>query len=369
MVALLRSSFFYAISAGCAVSVLAESVAAPLPVKTSKKSETAEQKAIEKKKSSPKNKSVSEKKHIAAKISKNGNSTHESAKKTPAKPAKCDFESEADHKFRKDLILRLNELILKTQKASPATSAGFTEEKKLKLLKSFTAALGDGVQYAPALDFKPLKSSSEDRKKKKYYKSIIIATGKVLYLRIDAFNNKNLKGLRSDYASVAELDDKPLGVVIDLRSADGIDYDIMSKTLDLFIRNGKRLKVPSSVNNAFFEIPIILLVDGKTSGAAEVFAAAVVKAGRGICLGEPTAGVPFKKKKIMLANGDYLLIPVIPKKFAKFATSSLKPDIRFPAKPQISYELLKNGGDAESSDKCVARAVELLICLNAISKK
>lgn len=362
-----RCSLFAAIFAGCAFSVFAESVAVKPAKKESKVVKCVKTEISRKTKEKEKSESEPKKTDLNAESAKSGEVSTKSVKKAPAKTKLRDFESEADHRFRKDLVLRVNELILKTQKEAPAISAEFTEDRKLDLLKVFTAALGDGVEYVPALDYKPLKPSAAYKKNKPYHKSIIIATGKVLYLRIDLFNKKTLKGLRSDCASIAELEEKPLGLVLDLRSAMGCDYEVVSKAVDLFIKNGKKEKVSKSASSAFFDIPIILLVDVKTNGAAEVFAAAIVKAGRGICLGEPTAGVPFKKRKIMLANGDYLLIPLLPKKFAKFASTSLKPDIHFTAKPQISYKRLKSGGDAESSDKCVARAVELLICLNAIS--
>ena len=362
-----RCSLFAAIFAGCAFSVSAESVVAKPAKKVPKVVKSVKAEAAHTTKVKGQSESSPKKGDLAVKDEKSDKKSTKSVKKAPAKTKLRDFESEADHRFRKDLVLRVNELILKTQKAAPAISAEFTEDRKLDLLKVFTAALGDGVEYVPALDFKPLKPNAAYKKNNPYHKSIIIATGKVLYLRIDLFNKKTLKGLRSDCASIAELEEKPLGLVLDLRSAIGCDYGVVAKAVDLFIKNGKKVKVSKSVSSAFFDIPIILLVDVKTNGAAEVFAAAIVKAGRGICLGEPTAGVPFKKRKIMLANGDYLLIPVMPKKFAKLASTSLKPDIHFAAKPQISYKRLKSGGDAESSDKCVARAVELLICLNAIS--
>lgn len=361
--------FLFAIFAGCAFSVSAESVSLKPAKKAPKVVKSVKTEESSKTKGSFKSELHSNKSDLNAKTAKSDETPPESAKKTSAKLAVRDFESEADHEFRKDLVLRVNELIKKTQKASPTISAGLTEDRKLELLKVFTAALGDGVEYVPALDFKPLKSSAGDTKKKPYYKSIIIATGKVLYLRIDLFNKKTLKGLRADTANIAELDDKPLGLIVDLRSANGYDFAVLAKALDLFLvkQIGKKSGTSKTANGGFFDVPVILLVDGETSGAAEVFATAIVKAGRGICLGEATAGVPFKKREIMLANGDYLLIPVIPEKFAKFASSSLKPDIHFVAKPQIPYERLKSGGDTESSDKCVARAVELLICLNAIS--
>ncbi|MCK5845663.1 MAG: hypothetical protein KAG97_13200, partial [Victivallales bacterium] len=143
-------------------------------------------------------------------------------------------ESDADHRFRKDMVLRINEIILKTQQNSPVLASELTDDLKLSLLKVFTAALGDGLEYVPALEFKKPRRNGANENGRSYFKSILIALGKVLYLRIDCFDEVALKGLRKDSANLAESATKPLGLIIDLRSASGTNYDLILKSLALF---------------------------------------------------------------------------------------------------------------------------------------
>ncbi|NOY75103.1 MAG: hypothetical protein GXP32_04845 [Kiritimatiellaeota bacterium] len=293
--------------------------------------------------------------------------TGDGARRTVLDGKKLDSETRLG--FRKDLLLRINEIIMKVERNSAVLASELSDDLKISLLKRFASELGDGVEYIPALEFKQSKKKSMAKHSSSYRRAIIINSGKVLYLRINRFDEKTLKGLLEDNANLAE---RPLGLIIDLRSAGGSNCLIADKAAALFIssseKKGKR-NASSGVKKNAFGLPVIMLMDGDTSGAAEVFAALIVKAGRGVCLGEASAGRPFAKQRFSLANGDYLLIPQVPGKFKQFSRSGLKPDIQFPAKPQISYEKLKSGGENKSDDKCVARAVDLLICLNAISTR
>ena len=89
---------------------------------------------------------------------------------------------------------------------------------------------------------------------------------------------------------------------------------------------------------------------------------------RSISLGEKTAGMPFKKRKITLSNGDFLMIPQIPDMLGDIVPESVNPSIIFSPYPQLSYKKISGEAGSEKDDKCIQRAVELIICLNALSE-
>lgn len=96
----------------------------------------------------------------------------------------------------------------------------------------------------------------------------------------------------------------PCGVVLDLRFTDGWDYNEAGAFLGLFVKNAKlRLAwssgtveiTPSTPStNRLNELPIVVLMNSKTSGAAEALADAIRDLRRGILVGQPTAGALFK---------------------------------------------------------------------------
>src|SRR5439155_7468432 len=89
---------------------------------------------------------------------------------------------------------------------------------------------------------------------------------------------------------------QPKGVVLDLRFASGEDYEAAAALADLFLATEKPLldwaevlKKATAKTNAL-SLPLTVLVNRQTAGAAEAFAAVLRQADVGLLLGTNTAG-------------------------------------------------------------------------------
>jgi len=278
------------------------------------------------------------------------------------------IESEEERVFRRDIIRRVNEIIEKVQLNYPVLSARFSEYDEVSILQSIANTMNRGIEYIPA-DHKTETIQPSEIPRPEYHPGIIISSNKILFIRVDNFSQNMLSKFKEDCLSSARLSKSPVGVIIDLRSAYGSDYNAALQALTLFCKP-EDVPLPSGVAsfNQIMKSPVILLVGEKTSGSAEIFASLLMKNKRAIILGSSSLGSYFTKTKIPLSNGDYLLIPVVPDNLKNLKSQALKPSILFPPYPQISYDKLRNELGSEKSDKCLKRAVDLIICLDALSE-
>ena len=276
-------------------------------------------------------------------------------------------EPEEDRLFRKDVILQVNEIIKKAQQEYPALSKSLSNEKKIEILKSLVNTLNRGMEYLPA-DAENIRKV-KDKSDTASFPTIMIASNQVLYIRLDSLSKKSVQQLKEDCESSSNLAKKPLGIILDLRTTQCYDYKSAVQALGLFASkdNMQKYNLKSSYEQ-IMKIPIILLTGCDTEGAAEVFAKLLIEMKRSISLGEKTAGIPFKKRKVTLSNGDFLMIPQVPDMLADMMPESVLPSINFAPYPQLSYKKISDVPGAEKDDMCIQRAVELIICLDALSK-
>ena len=273
-------------------------------------------------------------------------------------------EPESDRIFRRDLILQINEVIKKVQQDYPVLSKTLDNQKQKEILKSLVSTLNRGIRYVAAGD-PALKQSKPSTNK--LQPAIMIASNKILYIRINSFSQKSLKQLKKDCDNCAKFADKTVGIIIDLRTSQSNDYNsaIHSTALFATAENMGKFKISSPLKQILTQ-PIILLTGAETKGASEIFTRLLIEMKRAINLGEKSAGVPFTKRKLTLSNGDYLLIPQVPKKLEGILPMPIKPAVKFTPYPQVDYDKLKKAPDAQDKDRCIQRAVELILCLDAL---
>ncbi len=130
---------------------------------------------------------------------------------------------------------------------------------------------------------------------------------------------------------------KVSGIVLDLRYARGSGYKAATDTVDLFVTKNQPLldwggggMVSSHEKTDAITVPVGVLVNHETAGAAEALAAMVRETGAGLILGSRTAGSAMMMQDFPLKNGEHLLIGVAPVKLGDGATLSaegIKPDI------------------------------------------
>ena len=165
--------------------------------------------------------------------------------------------------------------------------------------------------------------------------------GKIGYVRVERVGD----GLASAVLKACEslgATNKLDGVILDLRYAAGDDYASAAATAELFIKKDQPLldwgsgMVRSKDKSDAVSLPVAVLVNRQTTGAAEALAAVLREAGSGLILGNRTAGQAMIAQEFPLKNGERLRIATAPIQLGDGTTLSergLKPDITVEVAP------------------------------------
>ena len=269
--------------------------------------------------------------------------------------------------FRKEILLKINEIIAEVENNYPSAISKYTPADMEKTVKSLVLSLNSGIEYLGAEEAASVQD--EVKKDSAPCPAIIISSQKILYARIDEFNPANFAKFMDDCESTARLANRPVGLIIDIRDCKGYDYESCIRSLALFcppekVPRTEDIEIPKRTLN----IPVIMLVGNKTRGTAEIFARLMLENGQCLVLGSGTAGYPFFKKKTVLKSGSCLLIPSVPKFLSHIPAAQVVPTVNIAAYPQIAYEKLSATAGSEDSDKCLQRAIDLLISLDALHR-
>jgi Peptidase family S41 len=156
------------------------------------------------------------------------------------------------------------------------------------------------------------------------------------FLRIGRVAPGLANSVRSAYDQLRSTN-KLKGLIVDLRFAIGQDYAAAAETADLFFKTeqpllqwGDSTARSTSKANAI-DLPLVLLVNSYTSGAAEALAAAVRQADNTVIIGSPTAGHAYLFKEFLLSDGQILRIAtgsIAAGNGQRLADQGLLPDIR-----------------------------------------
>jgi len=104
------------------------------------------------------------------------------------------------------------------------------------------------------------------------------------------------------------------GLALDLRFASGIDYAAAGQIADCFLSEARPLlqldqgTISSTAKTNAFTRPVAVLVNSKTTGAAEALAAVLRETGVGLLIGGKTAGRANMFKEFTLSTGQKLFI-------------------------------------------------------------
>ena len=159
--------------------------------------------------------------------------------------------------------------------------------------------------------------------------------GDIGYMRVQKVADGLANAVKGAYGQLAATN-KLKGVVLDLRYTGGDDYAAAAATAELFLKTDRPLLnwghgLERSKEKAdAISVPVALLVNGRTAGAAEALAAVMRETGAGLILGGQTAGQAMIAQEFPLKNGDRLRIATAPIQLADGSTISaqgLKPDI------------------------------------------
>jgi hypothetical protein len=164
---------------------------------------------------------------------------------------------------------------------------------------------------------------------------VAVYDGPVLYLRVGRVGAGLAEELIAAYTAWSATNALK-GVALDLRFADGDDYAAAAQAADLVMTKEQLLldwgagSARSSAKTEAPNLPIAVLVNRQTSGAAEALAAVVRDVGSGLVIGAATAGRATIAEEFTLKNGQRLRIAKAGIKLGSGATLSaegVKPDI------------------------------------------
>lgn len=256
----------------------------------------------------------------------------------------------------------IKEITARLETALPEYAAKTLNAREDEIIKAFVEAAGFNLKYAGA-DYK----SPEKLPPAKPFPMLKLSDGRIVYFRIDGFNDAVFEQLKKDCAAILEIKrkERPHGIVVDLRNCRGFDLENARKSL-LLLCSGRKIKsvIQGEDVDRMLKIKLAVLVGRKTSGSAEIFADLTRASGSGIIIGERTAGQPFRYKPFKLKNGRFLLVPEVPDNFKSDSMfCGVTPLITKENGPQAAYDKAE-----KEPDECLKYAVNMLIALRALGK-
>lgn len=154
------------------------------------------------------------------------------------------------------------------------------------------------------------------------------------YLRIETVERGLDRQLREEWEELAS-GHQLRGLVLDLRFAGGQDYETAAYVADLFVTTSQPLlawqdtvvhatPIPDTVVP-----PLVVLVNQRSSGAAEALAAALRESGAALLVGRRTAGQAYVFRNVELPEGRVLRVASEPVRVGdrKSIVGGLIPDI------------------------------------------
>jgi hypothetical protein len=166
--------------------------------------------------------------------------------------------------------------------------------------------------------------------------------GDIAYMRVRQVGAGLQETFQKSYAAfVAE--HKVKGLVLDLRYTDGTDYAAAAGVADLFVSKERPLinwgsgNAKSKEKEDAITLPVAVLVNHQTSGAAEALAALLRETGNALVLGSLTAGQALVSEEFPLKNGQRLRIATAPVQIGEntpLTPEGVKPDISVRVTPE-----------------------------------
>ncbi len=144
-----------------------------------------------------------------------------------------------------------------------------------------------------------------------------MVNGNVAYLKVSEFTDSNAEQFNTTLA--ARIKEGAAGIVIDLRSNSGGSISGMAAMLDTLLpagntvsyrdKSGKTTVQYASKANEV-SLPISVIVDQSSFGAAEIFASNIKDYKKGLLVGEKTAGYGTKDEVVPLSDGSAIIVSV-----------------------------------------------------------
>jgi carboxyl-terminal processing protease len=183
------------------------------------------------------------------------------------------------------------------------------------------------------------------------------------YVRILEFSKQTPALLTTQTAALAK--SGALRYIVDLRGTSRGDLDDGVAAARLFVKSGtlairqskgdQRDVVPAEASQATIAAPVVLLTDAGTSGAAEVFAAALDENDRATTIGDRTLGRAARQRLVKLPDGSGLWLThlrYLTPKGNQIHEKGLEPDVEVDP-PDVEF-----GSEPPATDLTLQKALE-----------
>ena len=228
--------------------------------------------------------------------------------------------------------------------------------EKDRLASAFLVAL------APELAQRPAEMPCAEIKHPPFH-ALLLENRRILYLSLGSFSPETKTGLENALRQTWQEQAHLTGIILDLRDAAGDNPLDGREVFSLLSFRGDKNTVQH------VPVPILVLTNGNTSGAAEILAKLLEHTRYGLCIGEKTRGEPFPRRAIR-SGGNTLHIPLIPKKLGNLTADALIPAVAVAATPRMEIGALrKQLPFTEQSDPSLSRARDLLLSLDTLNQK
>ncbi len=141
--------------------------------------------------------------------------------------------------------------------------------------------------------------------------------GNVAYFKISEFTDNSADDFNAALSS--RMKEGAAGIIIDLRNNSGGSVAGMAAVLDTLLPAGNtvsyrdktgKVTVEYTSNPNEVSLPVSVIVDQNTFGAAEIFASNIKDYKKGMLVGEKTAGYGTKDEAVPLSDGSAIVISV-----------------------------------------------------------
>ena len=144
-----------------------------------------------------------------------------------------------------------------------------------------------------------------------------VINGNVAYLRISEFTADTPQDFNEALNKMVH--GGSAGILIDLRSNPGGDVSAAAEVLDRLLPAGNtvssrdksgKVTVEHTSKPGEIDLPVGVIIDGSTYGAAEIFASDIRDFKKGLLVGEQTAGYGTKDEAVPLSDGSAMILSV-----------------------------------------------------------
>lgn len=265
-----------------------------------------------------------------------------------------------------DIILKINNIDVK-------------ELSYTKCVRNLTGSIGSHISLSITRPSNINEKSNIDLNLKKYQGNPIdhhMINENVGYLAIHKFTNESVQ---SFYNAIDELQYQGAqGFIIDIRNNNIGDINNVAKILDKILPAGDIIskidkasesKILYTSSDEEFSLPIAILINNETIGAAEIFASAIKDYNKGTIIGENTKGQTVENKIVPLSDGTAVNLPIahyVTPNSGIITNVGLAPNIYIEMPIEAKYRLERRNLNVED-DNQLQEAIKTLNIPNDLS--